>query len=676
MNSGDPKIKTPEEVLSSLKWSEPREVQTKAGPRIVSSAPATDEVFTLWREGSESLRKLGYSIGQFRGAWQLSRWQKLPEVAQKAREEALAASRATDADVQVPLPDGLALLPYQRAGIAFALKREAVLFGDEMGLGKTIQAIGVLNSTPDAKRILVICPASLKLNWRNELRKWCVVKRPIYVVDSQTGWPREDGIAVVNYDVLHKYEAEIKAVEWDVLIADEAHYLKTPTARRTKMVFGVKAKKDGTGGRPAIRAKRRLLLTGTPIANRPVELFPLASYLYPKGFDNFFKYALRYCAAHRNGFGWDFSGASNLDELQDRLRASIMVRRLKKDVLTELPAKRRQVIEIPADGQLAHLVNAERDEYESYEDRIIDLQAAVEIAKASEDPDEHKRAVEALKEGMQAAFGAISSLRRQLGEAKADLCIEHLKGAVEESGKVVAFAHHKALVAKIVEAFGPEAVVLVGDTKMEDRQTAVERFQSDPSVKLFVGSIGAAGVGITLTASSHVVFCELDWVPGNVSQAEDRCHRIGQKNSVLVQHLVVEGSLDATMAKRIVEKQDVIDRALDSARLAVEVAVPAERSGRQGATVGTPADKLAKEADLMTADQREASIQALRLLASRCNGARDWDGMGFSKLDTTIGKDLASRPFLTKRQCALARKICRKYRNTQLPAELVERMGE
>lgn len=660
---------TRDDVLGALQWSTPREVATKMGPRLVSSADANEMVFALWREEKDPLKSAGYSLGEFRGKWQISKWEKLPEKIVVSRESAKALSRATDADINVPAPEGLAYLGYQRAGIAFGFERPAVLIGDEMGLGKTIQAIGILNACPELKRVLVICPASLKLNWKRELDRWCVRKRSILVADSKLFAALADGVTIVNYDVLHKHEETLRTTDWDVLICDEAHFLKTPTARRTKMVFGARAsakeKKSGMADVPGLAAKKRILLSGTPIANRPVELFPLINYLDPVTWGNEWKFKQRYCGAHHNGFGWEFNGASHLDELQDKLRSSIMVRRLKKDVLTELPPKRRQVIEFPATAAMAHLVKQEMEAYEG----VDELEAEVELAAASDDPNAYEDAVKKLHKGQQARFEGLSELRRATAEAKIPLVIEHLEEAVEESGKVVVFAHHKTVVRAIAEKFGEAAVSLVGDTPMQDRQDAVDRFQKDPECKLFIGSIMAAGVGITLTAAAHVVFCELDWVPGNVSQAEDRCHRIGQKDSVLVQHLVLEGSLDATIARRIISKQDVIDKALD--------VVAAKKSAEPEEAKRSETVALAALADRMTDAQREASAEAIVRLQAMCDGARSWDGSGFSKIDVRIGFSLATQANdprgLSKKQAALAQKVAWKYKG-QLPDELVERL--
>lgn len=203
------------------------------------------------------------------------------------------------------------------------------------------------------------------------------------------------------------------------------------------------------------------------------------------------------------------------------------------------------------------------------------------------------------------------------------------------------------------------------------RQAAVDAFQGDPNVRVFIGSITAAGVGITLTASSHVVFAELDWVPGNLTQAEDRCHRIGQRESVLVQHLVLDGSLDARMAKILVRKQEIIDKALDIEPEEKELAVKVMEFSP---VESTPRKQIEKVAETLTAEQIEAIHDGLRTLASYCDGARALDGWGFSKVDAHIGKSLADCPRLTPKQAALGQRLVRKYRR-QLGQEVLGAAG-
>jgi hypothetical protein len=225
----------------------------------------------------------------------------------------------------------------------------------------------------------------------------------------------------------------------------------------------------------------------------------------------------------------------------------------------------------------------------------------------------------------------------------------------------VIFAWHQDVVESLMQALAEYgAVKLVGGMNATAKQASVDRFQQDPTCRVFVGNISAAGVGITLTAASHVVFAELDWTPARVSQAEDRCHRIGQTDSVLVQHLVLAGSLDATMAEMIVEKQDVADRALDKGVKPIEV--------KQQKTVIAVQQELPKA--LMSAAQIDAAHTAMKMLAGVCDGARSWDGAGFNKFDTAMGKSLAAQPMLTERQAAIAARLANKYRG-QLSEEIV-----
>ncbi len=564
-----------------------------------------------------------------------------------AREAAIAASRATDAEIDIPAPEGLEYMPFQRAGVAYCLPRQNALIGDDMGLGKTIQALGVINADPSIQHVLIICPASLRLNWKREAERWLVRTMTVGIVDGS--FPKTN-VVILNYDILHKYPKTLRSREWDLMICDECHYLKNGKTNRTKAVFGYKTKESVL---EPIPARRRLFLTGTPILNRPIELWPM---LRAAGLVTSWKYFVtRYCGGSRGRFGWDVSGATNLSELQELLREKFMIRRLKVDVLTELPAKRRQVIEIPANGCESY-VQAEQEAWEEQEARMTELQTTVELAKASEDPEEYKAAVRNLSQGMMASFTAIARLCHDTAMAKVPYVIQHLRECLETEDKVVVFAHHHDVVNALAAEFGSAAVVLTGETKLEDRQRAVDRFQRDPHVRVFIGSITAAGVGLTLTAASHVVFAELDWVPANISQAEDRCHRIGQTESVLVQHLVLSGSIDCRMAQEIVEKQSVIDKALDG-QIEKEPITPVVV-----ATKSVTRKEIEKEAESIT-PQEILLVQAdLQVLAGMCDGAVELDGMGFNKWDAPLGHRLAALPMLTDRQAVLARTMLRKYK--------------
>ena len=582
------------------------------------------------------------------------------------KEESLTASSAHDADIDIPAPDGLEYMPFQKAGIKYALGRKSTLIADQMGTGKTIQALGVANACPDVQTILIICPASLRLNWKQEAEKWLLGERTIQVVDAKNPPSHEADVLIINYDIIKKNAEFLAGFEWDLLIVDEAHYLKNPKTQRTKNVLG--------GG---IKAKRSLFLTGTPIVNKPIEIQPILAFINPDDFGNFFQFAKRYANAYQSRWGWDFSGASNLGELQEKLRSTCMVRRLKADVLTELPAKRRSVIEIPANGK-TRFIKAEQKAVAFHEENILSLKVAVETAKTVEDAQVYEDAVKALQGGVQAMLEEISRLRKETALAKAPVVADHVKNLVEETDqKVVVFAHHHEVLDALVEAFGELGVVkLDGRDSMHARNDAVNSFQTDDDVKVFVGGIQAAGVGLTLTASSHVIFAELDWVPGNMSQCEDSCHRIGQTDNVVVQHIVLEDSIDVNMAKTIVKKQAVIDSALDKPIAKTEVQPTSETEVQPTSETVSPFDfedyvspsrsEIEHDADLLSVVEIEQIHEHLNMLANRCDGALAEDGaladgQGFNKIDSTVGKQLASSEILTQRQAAFGKRILNKY---------------
>lgn len=474
----------------------------------------------------------------------------------KKIEAAVAESKAVDATIDIPCPTGLEYMPFQRAGIAFAETRANVLIADEMGLGKTIQALGICNHT-QAQKILIVCPASLKLNWGREAEKWLTGKREIEILNGKES-ERKSQIYIINYDILskHKWIAE---ENWDIVICDESHYLKNPKAIRTKAALEILKK-----------AKKKVMLTGTPIMNRPIELQTVLAALDCDFAKNWFGYAKRYCAARQNRFGWDVSGASNLDELQEKLRASVMVRRLKKDVLSELPAKTRQIIEIPAD-KFSSAVKKEMKIMQSYEDKKKELAALKKQAAEQKDDEGFKDKIESLRSAVSLDFAEISKVRHETALAKTEFTIEYITDMLESRDKIILFAHHIDVIDKLCSAFPDIAVKFTGEMSAEDKQKSVDRFQSDPGCKIFIGSIMAAGVGITLTAANTVVFHELEWTPSVISQAEDRAHRIGQKENVLIQHLVIDSSIDAMLAKKIKAKQEIIEKALDKSELTEEI---------------------------------------------------------------------------------------------------------
>lgn len=483
----------------------------------------------LWSEDQDALRHAGLVL-----MWPgVAVWVKDPE----DPSQAIRASCAPDTNSCAPSPDGLSFYPFQEAGIEYARDRAATLIADEMGLGKTVQAIGVANFLPPRAKILILCPASLKINWGREFEKWTTVPRTIQVI-SGTKDQIEGDVVILNYDLLKSYRGPLGLVSWDLLIADEAQYLKNPEAIRTRVALQIEAKKT-------------LFLTGTPILNRPAELWPLLQVLDPSGLGSDWKrFHLRYCAA-RVGKHWDVSGSSNLPELQHKMRSRFMVRRTKAQVLPDLPPKIRQVVPLPPDGiDTAAELHAHR--------------AYVQACEGVSEP--FVGQVLALTEAKRRAYNALSSARQDLALAKVPKCVDFIRTKMEED-QVVVFAHHKAVVSRLLLSL-PGAEAITGDTPTDCRQAIVDRFQKG-EINALIGNMRAMGVGLTLTSSSTVVFVELDWVPANVSQCEDRCYRLGQTGTVRVYHLVVDGSLDARMAHTLIKKQSLYDLALDPEHLPV-----------------------------------------------------------------------------------------------------------
>ena len=457
----------------------------------------------------------------------------------------------TTFDSRYPSPPHLSYLDYQTVGIHYILEHQSTLLADDMGLGKTIQAIGAINSSGSIRDILVICPAFLRINWKREIKKWCVKNTKITIIFGRRPRPIESSkkvrVVIVSYDVLAHHRPNLDKIEWDLLVVDEAHYCKTAGTQRTAAVLGGRKRvqrKRGVKRTPPvifepIKSHRRLFMTGTPILNHPIDLWTLVKSLDPEGLgQSFSKFTSRYCAPRMTRWGMDYTGAAHLDELNERLKP-FMLRRLKKDVLTELPPKRRQIIELPSEG-FSSLIDDEFAIYDTYDTYVKEGQV-----KAKKD-----------------AFTELSKRRRLVAMKKVPLVVLHLKECLAQ-GPVVCFAHHKDVVKAIASEFRGCSII-TGETPTESRQKQIDRFQSGET-NLIVGNIRAMGVGISLTRSQHVVFAELDWTPANLTQAEDRCHRIGQTNPVLIQHLVLANSLDARMVKILIRKQNVISKVLDPA---------------------------------------------------------------------------------------------------------------
>ena len=418
--------------------------------------------------------------------------------------------------------------------------------------GKTIQAIGLIN-LKNLISILIVCPKSVKINWQRELEKWLVTKRKIVIIDYGKPDLFFYDIVIINYDQLVKWQHRLQEKKWDLIIADESAKLKNSRAKWSKAMAKI-----------INRGERKLFLTGTPILNRPIELLNQLVLLGSEIGGNWFKFVTRYCRAYKDRFGWQVKGASNLEELQTRLRTEVMIRRLKVDVLPDLPPKVRQIIELT--GQYDVQVNNEQEARKSYLTNKREVKKDMRRWKGANEV-KYKDAVKRLQGIEQVAITEMSTLRHETAKAKLPEALIHIAEAMENEDKILVFAHHRDIIEAINKKYKKESVVIYGGTSQNNRQKAIDAFQTDEKTRLFIGSITAAGMGITLTKANTVIFAELDWTPANITQAEDRSHRIGQKKMVLVQHIVVPGSIDAKMAKMLIRKQEVIDRATNKDRL-------------------------------------------------------------------------------------------------------------
>ena len=497
---------------------------------------------------------------------------------------AVAASWAENTDADFPAPEGLSYMPFQKAGIEYIIDGERTLVADPPGLGKTIQAIGTHNALK-LRNILVVCPASLKVNWAREWRRWDVHgltvgiamsiprREPIFENDGERlrdhngnlayrswtehNWPDTD-VVIVNYDMLPTFDTDVKSCKWDMAIFDEAHLLKTVSTTRTMCVFGGEKKarkKDGVviekkRTLDPIRADKHLYLTGTPILSKPIELWSLLRACDPKGLGKSWeKYVHRYCDAYEEMVSDNRSRivtdcASNLEELNKLLRERFMVRIDKESVLKELPPKTRELIMLPVDklekpikkerGRVEDALNSfekmmgleEADNPFRYIDVIDKLSQKLAAALESQDTEEPdwNAAVRALSEPEQIMFTELSEAREEVALAKVGLVVEHVKNLLDCGEPVVLFGYHKSVIAELRERLTKAGItvgVVTGAVAPNKRQEVVDQFQSG-EIDVIIGNILAMGVGFTLTRGRFVVFAELDWVPALIEQAEDR----------------------------------------------------------------------------------------------------------------------------------------------------------
>lgn len=425
------------------------------------------------------------------------------------------------------------LYPFQKKGVAFIERKDGrALIADEMGLGKTVQALAWLQLHPEKRPAIVICPASVKLGWVREALTW-MTHPNVEVLIGKTPWKTRGDVIVMNYDILSKdWIVQLRKINPQVLITDECHYFKNNSANRTKMVKLL-----------AKNIPHIIALSGTPILSRPSEAYNAIRLIAPKIFPSYADFADEYCNRKPTPFGWDDSGSSNTDKLHSILVDTIMLRRLKADVLKELPPKQLSYVPI--------LIN---NEY-AYRAAEADFIGYIEETKG----DKAARRAERAKQ-----FAEIEGLKQLSMKGKLKEAIHWIREFLEVGEeKLVVFAIHKFVIDALMEEFKDIAVKVDGSVSTSKREKAKNDFQNNPAIRLFVGNIKAAGVGLTLTAASNAVILELPWTPGDLTQAEDRIHRITQSKSVTIHYLLASNTIEEKLSALLDEKRKTLDAVLD-----------------------------------------------------------------------------------------------------------------
>lgn len=419
---------------------------------------------------------------------------------------------------------------FQEDSIPMLISRRHNLLADEMGLGKTIQAITLIN-TMGFKSVLIVCRASIKTNWERKLVEWMTTHLNIQVINKKTDRIEPlTQVVIINYDIVHHSYMfyQLKRIKFDLLICDEAHYLKNMETKRTQAILAK--------GALIHNCERSLMMTGTPVLNRPSELYPMLKVLAPTviaPYSDYWSYARRYCDAWQDGFGFNDKGASNTAELNTKLRAHYMIRRTWNDVEVQLPKRRYEMVFI---------------------DQTADVRKSLEVLSNAERRDfKHQK--------LNLDVGGLATLRRETAEKKVTACIDQVKEYVESSGKLIIFAYHHSVIERLKNELSDyQPVVLTGSTATGNRQSIVDEFIKNPKRQVFLGQIQAAGEGIDgLQLVCHnILFIETSWIPAEISQAIARLWRLGQERSVLVRFLIWANSVEEHMMRVALDKVKTI----------------------------------------------------------------------------------------------------------------------
>jgi hypothetical protein len=465
-----------------------------------------------------------------------------------AAAEAIRRSRTTTGEPIREVAERLGgeLQPFQWGGVRYALDARRTFLADEQGLGKTVEALATLEAD-DAYPAIVICPASLKLNWERETRRW-LPHRSVVIVEGRAAVPETGDITILNYEIVAAHREQLARLHPEALVVDESHYVKNPQAKRTQAVRRLAATLDD--------GALRLALTGTPVLNHADELI---SQLRVLGRLEDFGSGAR--------FSRQFQGPLTEERLHWHLRRRCFVRRLKSEVLPQLPPKRRVVVAVALDNQREYRL-AEQDVVAWLREQPLDLSEL------------NARIAATLRAER---LAQLTTLQRLAARGKLNAALQWIADFLESGEPLVVFARHVDVQRAVLERF-PDALHLLGADALGERDDAVRAFQRPDGPQLIVAATRVAAQGITLTRASNVAFLELEWTPALHDQAEDRTHRIGQRDAVTAWYLLAANTIDETMAGLVEAKRGHISAVTDGRRLdgegLVEGVVRELREGR------------------------------------------------------------------------------------------------
>jgi len=463
---------------------------------------------------------------------EMASYEKMKDNEKKNREEIIAIKNKKTSDLQINGIKG-ELYNFQKVCIEFFIKTGGrAILSLPMGSGKTLVSLAYSVLTKK-KKILVVCPASIKWNWNEEVEKWTDYKAFTFYGKTQ---PTENiyinhDIFIINYDILYKFVDWIDDHFFDICICDEIHYAKSLYSRRSKMTRKITKK-----------IKNVLLLSGTWILSRHSEAFVPLNIIDSQQWGSWHSYIKRFCGFWQAPWGPDFSRSTNAEELK-QLIDPYYIRFKKDDILPDLPPKRYIDISIELDSQFQRIYNLAYDNFKKY---LISVKEKTNK--------EIKRTLQAEK------LVKLNELRQIACEGKVKAAEEIINNILENENKVVVFCNYRTPLHELYNKFKKGAVIITGESGDNERKEAVHKFQNNKRTRIFLGGLMSTGIGINLTASNTILFLSYDWVPGVMKQCENRCHRIGSTgNNITIYQLIAKNTIDEKMRETLREKQTLIN---------------------------------------------------------------------------------------------------------------------